>query len=249
MHHDLFALLAERRSVKRFSPQPVEMDKLLQTVQAATLAPSSGNIQNWSFIVVSDVQTIRDMYPLTLEQEPFLSAMAAVVVCGDVEHAHQLYGMRGKRLYTIQNCAAAIQNMLLAAHALGLGTIWIGAFDEDKVSGMLSIPNHRHRPQAIILFGYPDVESQEKELKPLENVVYFNKYGNKVLRPHLVYYDWVTEWREQAKKFKLHLAQKKHVSQQATSVPKKEYMPSPEHMKRRLRDMIDNLKKEQYRKK
>jgi hypothetical protein len=123
---------------------------------------------------------------------------------------------------------------------------------------MLSIPNHRHRPQAIILFGYPEYEVEPKELKPLDNVVFFNKFGNKVQRPHLVYYDWATEWKQQAKKLKAHVAHvkhqraaKEHGSEMPADVtaPVKERIPSPEQMKKRLRDMIDGLKKEQYRKK
>lgn len=202
--HDLFAVIAGRRSVKRFTPQPVEMDKILQVIQAGSLAPSSGNIQNWSFLIVTDTDKIRELYHHTLDQEPFLSAMAAVIVCGDVEYAHSMYGMRGKRLYTVQNCAAAIQNMLLAAHAVGLGACWIGAFDEDKVAVMFNIPSHRHRPQAILLFGYPAEEPDPKERKPLQDIVFFNKFGNKVLRPHLVFFDWATEWRNQARNVKEH---------------------------------------------
>lgn len=202
--HDIFGVMAGRRSTKRFSPHPVELDKVLQIIQAGTLAPSSGNIQNWSFVVITDVGKIRALYHHTLDQDPFLSAMAAVIVCGDVEYAHSMYGMRGKRLYTVQNCAAAIQNMLLAAQAVGLGACWIGAFDEDKVSLMFNIPNHRHRPQAIVLFGYPAEEPEPKGAKALESVVFFNEFGNRVLRPHLVFYDWATEWRNQAKNVKEH---------------------------------------------
>ncbi|HIH23483.1 TPA: hypothetical protein HA251_00460 [Candidatus Woesearchaeota archaeon] len=202
--HDIFGVMAGRRSTKRFSPHPVELDKVLQIIQAGTLAPSSGNIQNWSFVVITDVGKIRALYHHTLDQDPFLSAMAAVIVCGDVEYAHSMYGMRGKRLYTVQNCAAAIQNMLLAAQAVGLGACWIGAFDEDKVSLMFNIPNHRHRPQAIILFGYAAEEPEPKGTKALESVVFFNEFGNCVLRPHLVFYDWATEWRNQAKNVKEH---------------------------------------------
>src|SRR4051812_16841523 len=103
----IFPLLADRRSVKAFLPKPVEMDKVLQVIQAGTLAPSSGNIQNWTFLVITDIEKIRDLYHHTLDQEPFLSAMSAIIVCGDIQEAYTLYGMRGKRLYTIQNCAAA----------------------------------------------------------------------------------------------------------------------------------------------
>ena len=249
---DIFTVMATRRSIKRFSHQPVEMDKILQVVQAGTLAPSSGNIQNWSFVVVTDIDKIRAMYHHTLDQEPFLTATAAVIVCGDVEYAHTMYGMRGKRLYTIQNCAAATQNMLLAAHALGLGGIWIGGFDEDKVASMFSIPNHRYRPQAIVLLGYADYEPEPKETKPLEGVVFFNKFGERVLRPHLIFYDWVTEWRNQAQKVRSHLGEIKNERVERRKKQEQEKKESGAEnpfalTKRRIRDAIDSLKKEQYR--
>lgn len=201
---NIFTVIANRRTIKRFAPHPVEMDKVLQIIQAGALAPSSGNMQNWNFVVITDIDKIRELYHHTLDQEPFLSAMAAVIVCGDVEYAHSMYGMRGKRLYTIQNCAASIQNMLLAAHAIGVGSCWIGAFDEDKVATMFNIPSHRHRPQAIILLGYAAEEPEPKTTKPLADLVFFNMFGNRVLRPHLIFYDWATEWRKQAKNVKEH---------------------------------------------
>ena len=246
---DLFVCMADRRSVKHFTSQPVEMDKLLQIVQAGSLAPSSGNIQNWNFVVITDTDLIRKMYDHTLNQEPFLTAMAAIVVCGDVIYAHTMYGMRGKRLYTIQNCAAATQNMLLAAHALELGAVWIGAFDEDKISFMLSIPNHQHRPQAIILLGYPLDQAEPKEIKPLDALVFFNKFGSRVLRPHLITYDWAQEWRLQAQKLKSHLA---HAKESVSTTHKEKVMAklqdSRDAAKERVRNLIDSMKKEEYRK-
>jgi nitroreductase len=249
--HDVFALMAERRSVKRFAPRPVEMDKVLQIIQAGALAPSAGNMQNWNFLIITDIDMIREMYNYTLNQESFLSAMVAIVVCGDVEQAHMLYGMRGKRLYTVQNCAAAIQNILLASQALDLGAIWIGAFDEDKVTTMLKIPSHINRPQAIILLGYADYEPEHKEVKPLEAVVFFNAWGNRVLRPHLVYYDWATEWRMQGQKIKAHLQDAAAKVKPKPAPP--DGKPKPPRvdilaLRNKISEKLDNLKKDEYRK-
>ena len=83
----LFWTIATRRSCTRFLPRPLEMDKVLQIVQAGALAPSSGNLQNWSFIVVTDIDRIRELYHHTLDQEAFLSATAAIVITGDEDHA------------------------------------------------------------------------------------------------------------------------------------------------------------------
>ncbi len=253
---EIFTAIATRRSIKRFTNQPVEIDKVLQIIQAGVLAPSAGNLQNWNFVVVTDTDKIRELYHHTLDQEPFLSAMAAIVVCGDVEYAHTMYGMRGKRLYTIQNCAAAIQNMLLAASAVKLGALWVGAFDEDKVSLTFNIPSHRHRPQAIILLGYPAETPEPKETKPLESVVFFNQFGNRVLRPHLVFYDWATEWRNQSQNIKNHtkhavdIVKAKHADSKAQKEKEEQSKPQGpsaiERAREHVRKRLEGLKREEY---
>lgn len=263
LSRDVFSVIASRRSVTRFLPHPVPTDLLLQVIEAGRLAPSSGNIQNWHFTIVNDVEKIRAIYSHSMDQEAFLSAPAAIIVTADVEHAHRLYGMRGKRLYAVQNCAAAVQNMLLAAQALGLGSLWVGGFDEDKIIDMFGIPGNEHRPQAIVLLGYTEAIPNPKPLRPLDQMVYFNSFGNKVQRPHLILYDWATEWRMQAQKARAHLAHAKHKAglRREEAVPD-ELSPSPDEQsppqpradrfaeaKKRLRGAIDQLKREQYREK
>jgi len=254
---DVFWAIAARRSVSHFLPRPVEMDKLLQLVQAGALAPSSGNIQNWSFIVVTDLERIRALYHHTLDQEPFLSAPAAIIVTGDEGHANAMYGMRGKRLYTVQNCAAATQNILLAATALGLGSVWIGAFDEDKVSSLFHLGGSA-RAQAIILIGYAASVPAPKDMKPLDSIVFFNDFGNKVQRPHLIFYDWATEWRLQAQKVRAHMQHLTSGSSASSTVRTKAHRErvanakeSAAHAmvqtKERMRRVIDGLKKDAYR--
>jgi len=249
MLKEVFAVMAARRTCKRYTPRPVELDKLLQIIQAGALAPSSGNIQNWSFTLITDIDLIRSLYHHTLEQEPFLSAMAGILVCGDVNHAHTMYGLRGKRLYTTQNCAAAIENMLLAATALNLGSTWIGAFDEDAVSEMFGVPNEKHRPQAIILFGYPAEEPLEKETRFLDNIVFYNKFGNRVKRPHLMYLDWATEWKNMAKKLRVHFnwakhdMQKKKESKEEKPSKRSDAMGQLKEFKNKSGESFDDAKK------
>jgi nitroreductase len=276
---DLFEIIARRRSCRRFSPRPVEFDKVLQCIQAGALAPSSGNIQNWGFITVTDVDIIRNLYHHTLEQEPFLSAMSAIIVVGDTDHAHTMYGMRGKRLYTIQNCAAATENILLVAEALGLGAIWIGAFDEDKVCEIFGIPNGKFRPQAIVLLGYSAYEPEPRNVRNLDSITYYNKFGNRVKRPHLMYFDWSTEWLKLKKKVRDHTAwirdevgkkggkggappqgedaqaAEQHAGPQDDSRFKdlkemhEKSKASVQQARSKIRDVISNLKKDEYREK
>jgi deoxyribodipyrimidine photolyase len=140
---------------------------------------------------------------------------------------------------------------------------WIGAFDEDRIIDFFNIPD-RHRPQAILLFGYPQEIPDTKELKALEDVVFFNTFGNRVHRPHLVFYDWATEWRQQAHKIKGHAANviKKlpgHKQDTAPAQPgdlqhdvKSDVEQQPSGLKQareRVQRVIESLKREEHRKK
>jgi nitroreductase len=176
MPMDVFEAIKDRRTIREFSQAPIEFDKLTAIIEAGTYAPSSGNLQNWKFIIVTNKDIIKDLHNYCLDQVWISSAQALIIVCALPEPASEKYGLRGERLYTTQNIAACAQNMLLTAHALELGAAWIGAFDEDKISSIFEIPPNA-RPQAIIALGYPDYEPPEKIMQPLSSQVYFNSYG------------------------------------------------------------------------
>jgi|FLOH01.1.fsa_nt_gi nitroreductase len=194
---DVIDAIKTRRTIRKFTEQPIEFDKLANIIEAGIHAPSAGNMQNWRFILLTDEGAIKSLYRHCMKQEVIYNAQAAIIVCGVMDKAERLYGLRGKRLYTVQNCASATQNMLLAAHAQDLGACWIGAFDEDQVSNMFGIPENA-RPQAIIAIGYPD-EKPIVDRKALTSVVYFNKYGLKIKDLHLLLKDFSVEWDKQIK--------------------------------------------------
>jgi nitroreductase len=198
---NLWEAIYNRRSVRKFLTTPVEFDKLIEVIRAGSYAPCAGNLQNWKFILETNPDTIRGMYHHTLEQEPFLTATAAIVVVAETEEGEKFYGMRGKRLYAIQNCAAAIQNMLLAAYALGLGAVWIGAFDENRINDMYKIPSVA-RAQAIILLGYPAEEPTPRHMKNVWYLVNFSQYGLKYDNTHRITHDWSVEWARQGADWK-----------------------------------------------
>ncbi len=195
---DIFECIKTRRSIRKYTQQPVEFDKIAKILEAGVYAPSAGNMQNWRFIVVTDHPAIKELYNHCLHQEVVYNAQTIIIVCGVTDKAESMYGLRGKRLYTVQNCACAIENMLLAAHALGLGACWIGAFDEDKIATMFNIKENA-RPQAIITLGYPD-EKPLSDRKDLESVTYFNQYGMKIKDFHLIVKDYSIEWEKKAQK-------------------------------------------------
>ncbi len=177
---DVFECIATRRSIRKFMELDVPMEMLGAILDAGRYAPSSGNVQNWRFIIVKNKDTIQKIAEAAMQQLWIGQAPAVIVVCSDSEKLQMFYGTRGERLYAIQNCAASIQNMLLAAHAIGLAGCWVGAFDEAILSRVLSIPENV-RPQAIIPIGYPDEIVPTPMHYTLESLCFLESYGSRIV--------------------------------------------------------------------
>ena len=176
---DILELIKTRRNIKFFLPKYVSWDNIARVIDAGRHAPSCGNIQNWKFVVVTEAAGKQKLAELAYEQYDIAAAGALIVVCAEVDKAERYYGLRGERLYSLQNCAAAIQNMLLEAHSLGLGSSWVGAFDEDNLKLELSIPEEV-RPQAIIAIGYAKQVPEKPPKYPLESLVYLARWRNRI---------------------------------------------------------------------
>ncbi len=179
---DILDLIKSRRTIKHYLPKFVSWENISKIIDAGRHAPSCGNVQNWKFIVVFEMEQKQKLAELSYEQYHIAAAAVLIIVCAEVEKAERYYGLRGERLYSVQNCAAAIQNMLIEAQSLGLGTSWIGAFDEDGVKSLCSIPEEV-RPQAIIAVGYPKEVPPKPPKYPLETVTYFHKWRCKLRDP------------------------------------------------------------------
>lgn len=176
---DILDLITSRRTIKKFLPKYVSWENIAKIIDAARHAPSSGNIQNWKFVIVIRPELKEKIAKACYDQYEITAAGAFIVVCAEPEKGERYYGLRGEKLYTVQNCAAAIQNMLLEAHSLGLGTQWIGAFEEEEVKSLLKIPEEV-RPQAIIVVGYPQEIPPRPPKYPLESLIYFNSWRSKM---------------------------------------------------------------------
>jgi len=152
---DLFEAIKTRRSIRDFKfDEPVDDEKVQKILEAAINAPSAGNGQNWHFEVVRDPD-IKHRLATEAGHQSFISRVpVTIVVCADLERAETGYGTRGREMYSLQETAAAIQNMLLVITALGLGTCWIGAFDEGVAARILGLPENL-RPVAMLPIGVP----------------------------------------------------------------------------------------------
>ena len=158
---DLLDAITKRRSIRNYKKQELPQATVEKLLEAARQAPSAGNVQPWEFVVASTQKTKTDLSFAAYEQKDLQDASAVIVVCADEKRAAEAYGVRGKNLYCIQDTAAAIQNILLTACSMGLGTCWIGAFKEEEVRKVINAPTDM-RPVALIPVGYPN-ESPEHD--------------------------------------------------------------------------------------
>ncbi|MFH7881030.1 MAG: nitroreductase family protein [Candidatus Aenigmatarchaeota archaeon] len=174
---NVFEAIEKRRSIRKYQNKDVDDNYIGLLLWAACQAPSAGNLQEWRFVVVRNRKTKEILYKACYEQDHVKNAPVLIVVGADTEIQSMRYGERGELVYCLEDCAAAIENMLLAATALGLGTCWVGAFDEKEVKFAVGFPNYI-RPIAIITVGYPaeEVESREKDYS---RFCYLEKYGNR----------------------------------------------------------------------
>ena len=179
---DAIDAIMTRRSIRKYRDIPVEWDKVGVILEAGRLAPSSGNLQNWKFIVVLDEEKRKGIAEACLEQFWMQNAPVHIIIVSEIEKARRFYGVRGERLYTVQNAAAVAENMLIAAHAQGLGACWVGSFDEEQLRRVCSIPEYI-RPQAVITVGIPDEIVPTPGKYRIYDIVHLEKWDAKIKDP------------------------------------------------------------------
>lgn len=175
---DLDKILGERRSTRKFKSKDIKWENVADILNAGRLAPSAGNIQNWVFLVVKDKENKKKLANACSRQLWITEAPVLILVCSMLEKIRELYGTRGEVLYSIQNCAAAIENMLLKSTEFGIDSCWVSAFDENSIIRDFRLDKDV-RPQAIIAFGYGDEFEKKSKRNPLENFVFFEEWNNK----------------------------------------------------------------------
>lgn len=157
-----------RRSVRGYQPGPVSREELTIIVDCGRLAPSAMNEQLWEFVVVTEQAVLTRLARLAPDNGPFLAdATACIVVTGATSH---------RSVYL--DGAAAVENMLLGAHALGLGACWIQGYEKPynaPIAGLLGIPA-THVIVAIISIGIPFGEVESPPKRPLDDVLHWEKF-------------------------------------------------------------------------
>ena len=173
---DVFEAVQKRHSTRAYEPTSVPKEKLGRILEAARLAPSAGNVQPWHFIIVKN-REIRETLAKGGRYARFLSESPTVIVgCGDQKASPNWYKV---------DVSIAMQNMVLTATEEGLGTCWIGSFNENQVRRLLKVPDSL-RVIALMALGYPrekrDIGSKILHLvrrkKNLKKIVSLDEYGN-----------------------------------------------------------------------
>lgn len=163
---DVFEAIKRRASVRRYSDKKVARELLEKLIDAGRRAPSGRNVQPWEFIVITDQTTREELASITNYGSFIADAPACIAVyCRDSK-------------YYLEDGSAAIQNILLAATALGLGTCWVAGDKKpyvNEISEILSVP-HGYKLVALVAVGYPSGDVPVKEKRPLKEVLHWEKF-------------------------------------------------------------------------
>ena len=186
---DLFEAIRTRRSVRKYTDKPVEDDKLGAVLEAVRLAPSWANMQCWRLVVVKDNATKEKISELSYvesffapkgyKSNPSMKALAeapmVIVLCADPTQSGVIWGQN----YYLTDAGIAAQTMMLAARGQGLGTVFVGVYDEDKLRTLLNIPA-AIRIVGLFPLGYAAEGKKEGPArKPLQEVCFYEQWGEK----------------------------------------------------------------------
>lgn len=172
--------IATRTSIRDYTSQPVEKEKVEKMLRAAMAAPTAMNKQPWHFIVVDRRDVLDRLSEANPHAKMLKKAPLAIVVCGDMDKAIE----GGGRDFWIQDASAATENLLLAAHAMGLGAVWTGLYPSEErckaVEKVFGLPGNII-PLDIVVIGYPAEHPQPKDKFKEENISY-NGIGTAMLK-------------------------------------------------------------------
>jgi len=180
----LMDIIRARRSIRHYSDSPVEEEKIKKIIEAARLAPSSSNSQCWRFIVVKDKHVKEQLVEKGLSGKIVpgqwaKTAPVIIVACAQLSFMTHRLGAAVKNIeYRLLDMGIAVEHLVLRATELGLGTCWIGWFNERWIRKILKIPRSI-KIVALVTLGYPveDLKLKEKKRLSLEEILFFDKYG------------------------------------------------------------------------
>jgi nitroreductase len=164
-------LLYTRRSIRKYKEEAIPRTDIEQILKAGMYAPSARNQQPWHFIIIDDKETLRDISKVHPYAAMLPGAASAIVVCGDLS-------LEKSEGYWPIDCSAATQNILLAAHAMDLGAVWLGVYPREKrmqaLDDLFQLPDNV-KPFSLISLGVPD-EKKEHPSRFNPSRIHMNKW-------------------------------------------------------------------------
>lgn len=173
---DLYDTIESRRSIRRYKADPVSEEQVLRVLNAARLAPSWKNFQCWRFIVIRSDERRTAVLTAFDDSNPgkkaIMAAPVLIVLCADPESS----GKMGDRPYYLVDAGIAMEHLMLAARAEGLGSCWLGEFREDAAKAALDVPEG-WRVVGMTPLGYPDQDPRPRPRKTMEEIAFREKWG------------------------------------------------------------------------
>lgn len=167
---DYFGLLQSRRSIRAYTPKEIEPEKLERILMAANQAPSAGNLQAYEIKLIRSPAVKGELARAAHDQEFLVQASVVLAFCANPDRSAVRYAERGRNLYCIQDATIACAYAQLAASALGLASVWVGAYHDDAVRQALGIPDSLI-PVALLPIGYPAESPPARSRRPLDQLV------------------------------------------------------------------------------
>lgn len=170
---EILEIIKNRRSIRQFQKKEIPKEIIEKLIEALIWAPSAGNLQSRKFYFVFNQETKEKLTKAALNQDFISQAPLVIVGCADSNISWR-YGERGKNLYSICDVSLSIQNLMLLAFQLGLGSCFVGAFEEKEVAKILNLPRNL-RPIVIVPVGYPAEKPEAPPRLSKEEAVEFLK--------------------------------------------------------------------------
>jgi nitroreductase len=170
---DFYDVIRKRKSVRKYKSEPIPDEVLNRVLEAGRIAPSAKNIQPWHFIIIKDKRIKRKVAEASRGQ--YWMADADMILCGCALEKIAWGRMGGYMSSFAVDLAIALDHIILASANEGLGTCWIGAFDEKAVKGILSVPDDV-KIVALTPIGYPAEEPKDRGRKNLKEIVSYDRY-------------------------------------------------------------------------
>jgi nitroreductase len=168
---DFFDVVKTRQSIRAYQDKPIEPEKLQQILDTINRAPSAGNLQGYEVYLVTKPDVILALARSTNGQDFIAQVPLALVFCAHPARSAQRYAERGTMLYCVQDATIACAYAQLAVTALGLASVWVGAFNEDAVRAAIGV-GHDLRPVAFLPIGYAAETPERRSRRALVELVH-----------------------------------------------------------------------------